>query len=117
MTDGAPAETSAAAAARRLRERELADARAVLATEQGRRFLWWLLGEAGTHSISYVRGDAYETAFREGQRNTGIMLEARINAADPLALLTMQREALEDAARRRRTAAGEAADEAAKAEG
>lgn len=110
MTDPAP-ETSAAAAARRLHERELSDARAVLATEQGRRFLWWLLGQAGTYGLSYVRGDERETTFREGQRNVGIVLEVRIAAADPEALLVMQREALEDAARRRRTAADQAADE------
>lgn len=90
-------------AARREREAQINDMRAVLATAQGRRFLWWMMGKVGTYSASYAPGDALASAFNEGQRNVGIMLEAEIGAADPEALIVMQTEAL-IAARAKRAA-------------
>lgn len=77
------------------REALLADARAVLRTPEGRRLLWWLLGEAGTYSTTYSPGDSHGTAFQEGRRNVGIALEVTLAQADPMAVVDMQREAVE----------------------
>jgi len=83
------------------RERELlAQAtKAVLGTLHGRRLLWWLLGETGLYSSSYRRdptgrGDAVESAFREGMRNIGVILDNRLCSVDPDAVILMQTEAL-----------------------
>lgn len=54
------------------------DLRAVLATTQGRRFLWRMLSQAGLYSPSFAT-DPLATAYNEGRRSVamGLMLEAQ----------------------------------------
>lgn len=56
-------------AAEQLRE----DFRAVAVTQQGRRFLWVLLVQAGVYRSTYL-GDVNDMLFREGQRNLGLKI-------------------------------------------
>lgn len=51
---------------------EADDLRSVLATEQGRRFMWRLLTQTGVFKSTFT-GDN-ETFFLEGQRNIGLFL-------------------------------------------
>lgn len=58
------------------------DFKKVVATEEGRRVLCWLLGQAGVFRLSYA-GEAESTFFREGQRNIGLAVVAQIEAHTP----------------------------------
>lgn len=55
----------------------------VLATENGRRFVYDLLADAGVFRSSFVPGDPHGTAFNEGQRNYGVRLLSRLIADAP----------------------------------
>ena len=77
-------------------QQELADLRIVLASPQGRRFLWRMLTAAGVFRLSFVSGDAESTAFNEGRRSLGLMLMADLHALDPELYVTMAREAADD---------------------
>lgn len=90
----------------------LADLVEVLKTAPGRRVLHRLMTDSGMHLPSHAlgpdgRGDALATAFREGCRNQGLMIELLIGQADPDALIEMQTEHLKAvrAARAQRAAA------------
>ena len=61
----------AVAKARRQRNLELDDLRQVMATKQGRRFMWRLLGECGVMRQSFST-DASLMSFNEGRRSIGI---------------------------------------------
>lgn len=76
------------------RERELADSDLawLMSDKRGRRFMWRLLADAGLTTLSYVPQDAYQTAFREGQRNIAIALSARLHRACPDRMSEMQKE-------------------------
>jgi hypothetical protein len=50
-----------------------ADIRAVMSTQQGRRFVWSLIESAGVYAPSFT-GAAETTAFNEGRRSVGIGL-------------------------------------------
>lgn len=50
----------------------------LMSTVNGRAWVWWLLGEAGLHRVSFA-GDPYRTAFNEGQRNLGLIVFAEIH--------------------------------------
>jgi hypothetical protein len=50
------------------------DVKTLLVLPEGRRFLKRLLHTCGVNQISYIPGDAYATAFKEGQRNIGLWL-------------------------------------------
>lgn len=71
------------------------DIRAVMRTAEGRRVVWWILGEAGHTSVSYVPGDPHATTFREGMRNVAVLLDARLGQVDADMVLLMQREAVQ----------------------
>lgn len=86
---------SATKKAKRKRERELADLRTVLSTEQGRRFLWRQLEAAGIYSCTFYE-DARYAEFVNGMRNVGCRLLAEIHEADPQAYLLMASEAKRD---------------------
>ena len=77
----------------RIRERELADLRAVLATAEGRRLVWRYLTRCGVFKTSMTGSS--QTFFLEGQRNVGLWLLADINAADPAAYVQMLAESRE----------------------
>lgn len=86
--------------AQREREQLLRDVIEVLQLPAGRRLLHRLLADSGmytsTHSVARDgRVDPYATAFHEGQRNQGLMLEALIGQADPEAMIRMQVEHLQ----------------------
>ena len=89
-----------------LRDNQLADLRAVLATEPGRRVLWRLLvEEGGLFQQTFREGRPDTSAFFEGKRSIALFLQAEIGQADPAAFERMraeraQEQALEDAVRR-----------------
>lgn len=84
------------------RERELADMRAQMVTEFGRRMVHRMLVRAHVFEQSFS-ADPYITAFNEGQRSQGLAVLAELMAACPEHYLTMIQEAkrleAEDAAR------------------
>lgn len=88
----------------RRRRQSVADFRAVVATPEGRRFVWELLSPAFLASFT---GDPLTTAYNEGRRGVANELLARLNDHAPDALVAM----LTAAAQAR--AADEAEDRAA----
>lgn len=79
-------------AQRREREQQLTDLREVLATPQGRRVLWRLLGFTELYHCALEQDERADHA-RRGQRKVGVWLLQEICAADPEMWLQMQREA------------------------
>ena len=71
------------------------DFRWVMGTPKGRRFVWSLLSATGMYQTSYVAGDSGGTAFREGRRNLGLMLLAKIDQWCPENFVKMYNEHLE----------------------
>ena len=71
-------------------QRDLDGLRYVLATKDGRRFLWNLVTECGVFVCSF--DGSSRTFFREGERNVGLKIIARLNAADPNWYGTMVKE-------------------------
>ena len=58
----------------------------VMQSEAGRRVLRRILRETHLYRVSFVSGDPAATAFREGQRNVGLWLLAKLTkASDSLA--------------------------------
>ena len=55
------------------------DYKAVFGSAQGKRVLHDILKGAHVIEPSYVRGDAHETSFREGERNNALRIMARLN--------------------------------------
>ncbi len=51
-----------------------ADFKAVIATAEGRRFVWRLLAESGVHQGSFA-SDELVMAYREGRRSLGLWLQ------------------------------------------
>lgn len=80
-----PADVQERREARRQRQSH-ADFRAVVATPEGRRFVWELLGPAFTASFT---GDALTTAYNEGRRGAANEILARLNDHAPEALVAM----------------------------
>jgi hypothetical protein len=75
-----------------LKTRQDDDLRTVMGTEQGRRFIWDLLGDAGVYRTSFTGNS--ETFFNEGKRQIGLAILARITETCPGEYLKMQQEAL-----------------------
>lgn len=76
-----------------IRANELEDLKSLLKSETGRRFCWKIMEQAHVFSSSFDRDNQHATAFREGERNMGLMLLADIMEACPDRYLQMQREA------------------------
>lgn len=77
------------------RTRENAAIRDVMATEAGRKVVWWLLSECGVYQTSADLNapNPAETAFfKEGQRNIGLTLIVRINHVCQELYQRMERE-------------------------
>jgi hypothetical protein len=71
----------------RVKDREKQDAedlKAVLSTQEGRRFVRGLLADCGEHRTSF-HTNAIQMSFNEGQRNVGLKLKSRIVQAELLA--------------------------------
>lgn len=75
---------------RRIRERELADIKAIMSAVEGRRYMWKLLDRAGIYRSSFTGNST--TFFNEGQRNLGLSVLADINESCPELYLTMLEE-------------------------
>lgn len=69
------------------------DLATVLATVQGRRFVWGLLAECGVFRLSYVPGALPQTEFNEGRRSIGLKTMAEIHDLDPALYVVMAQEA------------------------
>jgi hypothetical protein len=67
------------------------DLRALMSAPQGRRFVWRQIDRAGMWRPSFT-GDRQGTDFREGMRNTALMLWSDLQRVCPELLLRMQEE-------------------------
>lgn len=72
------------------RDREANDMRSLLATIEGRRFLWRLMEKCGVYRESFTGSS--ETFFLEGKRSIGLFVIAEIIDAEPDAYLLMIKE-------------------------
>lgn len=65
----------------------------LMTSKRGRRVMWRLLTNAGVYRQSYVPGDAFGTAFNEGNRNQGSRLLALIleHASEAYGLMVQER--------------------------
>ena len=65
--------------------------RSLMATAEGRRWVWWLLERCGVFRCSFTGDNA--TFFNEGTRNVGLMVIADIHELCPAQFATMMTEA------------------------
>lgn len=86
-------EAREAAAAKAKNESVSDDARLVMGTAAGRRFVWRVLAAAGLTSASMVPGDALLTYFNEGRRDVARMLARELEEDAPDAFALMHHEA------------------------
>lgn len=77
-----------------VRDRELHDMRTVMASLEGRRFIWRLLDRAGVFRTSFTGNST--TFFNEGQRNMGLIVLADVHEACADAYIQMMTEAKKD---------------------
>lgn len=70
------------------------DLRYVLASDQGKRFIWGLLEACGIFKSSFTGSS--ETYFLEGQRNIGLKLLADVMKTDPEAYIKMYKSGKKD---------------------
>lgn len=77
---------------RSLRERELNEMRVILASPEGRRFLWRLMGRCRVFNSIYEQSS--RIYFNSGQQDIGFYLLAEIDQADPEMFLKMRHENL-----------------------
>lgn len=88
------------------REQRKSDLKAVMATQEGRRFIWRVIGEAGVFRSSFVSGSSDITSFNEGSRNNGLTLLSEIMSDLPESFLIMQKEALDNVQTSKKEAGG-----------
>lgn len=62
----------------------------LLATPDGRNWVWALLEESHIFQPSFVPGDPHATAYRDGERNGGLRLMAQIPPESMMLLLKEQ---------------------------
>ena len=67
----------------RQKREELSVVGALMETRQGRGWLYGMLERTHIFQPSFVPGDTHQTAFREGERNVGLMILADIQASAP----------------------------------
>lgn len=66
-----------------MREHQLSDDfRGIMATDGGRRFVWFMLQEFGAFKAVPIESHA-QMAYMEGRRNVGLMLISKIQADCP----------------------------------
>lgn len=66
--------------------------RDLLASEAGRYFFRWFLGQTGVRQSPYVSGDPYASAQAMGMQNAGLLLEHLLSTANFEQFLAMLRE-------------------------
>lgn len=94
---GFKARMAAEAAGEEAAARNRLDVDFLLGMENGRRFLWRVLGTAGVYRLSFTREGvepALQTGFAEGRRSLGLEVLGWIQDANPEAYIRMQQEAL-----------------------
>lgn len=69
------------------------DAKAVMQTPEGRRFVWWLLGKAGINESVMKDGES-RVLYWAGRQDMGRELQVHVITTDADAYLLMQREAI-----------------------
>lgn len=74
------------------RRSELNEVRALLATAEGRKFLWRLLERCGVYKSSYDQSGS-RVYFNEGRREVGLWVLAEIIEAEPEAYVSLMKEA------------------------
>lgn len=74
-----------------LKEQEARDWRFLLGDARGRRIVWGLLEKAGVFRVSFS-SDALQMAFNEGNRNLGLVIQAKMLEHAPRAYLEMLEE-------------------------
>lgn len=67
--------------------------KALMELADGRMFVYELLEFCHMYQSSFMQGDPYSTAFREGERNVGLRLTADIMSAAPNDYVKMLQEA------------------------
>ncbi len=92
LNEQAEAADSKALRDRMAAERESADIRWLMESEQGRRIVWRFLNRSGVFRSSFS-SDALAMAFAEGNRNTGLQLMAQVHELCPDMYPEMVREA------------------------
>lgn len=73
--------------AKRRRERELADIRMILQSEEGKRFIWNLIRRCGVFEVNV--DPTSRVYFHEGRREIGLKVLADVTEADPDTLVRM----------------------------
>lgn len=73
-------------------KRANADLKSIMSTEEGRRFMWRLLGESNVFGSSFS-ADPYLTAFKEGCRNFGLQMFEGLHRVCPELYALMADEA------------------------
>ncbi len=73
---------------------EVADVRFLLGTQQGRRYVWRHLTNAGIFETSFTGNST--TFFNEGKRAVGLKMLAEVMEANPEAYVVMMSEAKAD---------------------
>jgi hypothetical protein len=86
--------------ARLLREQFEQDLKWMVGHKSGRRFVWWLMAEAGVFRNPW-RAGVSEMAFAAGNMNIGQRLLAEVFAIAPGAFNEMLKESQEDGKRRK----------------
>jgi hypothetical protein len=76
------------------RARARADLQTVVASEQGRRFTWSLLEQAGVFQSNHALDD-YNRGIAEGRRRIGLELMVMLNEIDPVLYFRIAKEAQE----------------------
>jgi len=75
-----------------MREHQLSDDfRGIMATDGGRRFIWFMLQEFGAFKAMPIESHA-QMAYMEGRRNVGLMLISKIQTDCPHQYMVMINE-------------------------
>jgi hypothetical protein len=65
----------------------------LMATQDGRAWVWGQLVNCHIFQPSFVPGDSHATAFRDGERNSGLRILADVMSAAPELYVMMAKEA------------------------
>lgn len=79
---------------KRLRLQRESDRHAIMATPEGRRFMWWLLDEVAGVDNGTFAGEALHSAYAEGRRAVGRELRTLLQAEAPASYLLMLQDEL-----------------------
>jgi len=79
---------------RRMLEQELSDVRWILSDARGRRFIWRLFDYCGVYR-TVMTGNSY-TFHNAGKQDVGHFVMGEVSMADPMALVNMTREQINE---------------------